>query len=467
MKKIFTFIIALTLSFNIFAESRLTEAVDFTAIDCHGTEVHLFDILDGGQYVLIDFFFSTCGPCNQVCPFVVEAYEALGCNNYDVFFMEISPSDNNASCQNWCNTYGVEYPTIGTQGGGNAICDTYEIEFYPTLILIAPDRRIVIQDLWPIYNAQSIINALTSYGIEQHDCKTYEDPTVGITIGEVTSTTVQATFTPNETCDSYYILIGIKAEMQQWVNMMQMSLEQLIKMWGIQKTGESTYTWTGQIPNTEYTIYALPLDADDNMYELSTILVTTAVSGGTGVSVIALEVEILNDTTVKTIATPNEETTIYHYGLITVDYYNKIGADSAVSIIRNNNYPLYETNEWIWSGLIPNTYYYALSTGQNINGEWGEATLLEFMTSLTGIAKLNEGKFNIYPNPASSVIYLDSDISDGVKISIVDMAGHLIKQIQLSDIQNTSIDVGDLESGIYFFIITQNDEMSIRKIMIK
>lgn len=467
MKKFFTFIIALTLSFNVFAESRLGEAVDFTAIDCHGTEVHLFDILDAGQYVLIDFFFTTCGPCNQVCPFVVEAYEAFGCNDHDVFFMEISPDDNNAACQNWCNTYGVEYPTIGIEGGGAAICNTYGIYAYPTIILIAPDHQIVIQDLWPISNAQSIINALTPYGIEQHDCNTSEDPAVEIILGEVTPTTVQATFTPNETCDSYYILIGIEAEMQQWVNMMQVTLEQLVQMWGIQETDEFTYTWTGLIPDTEYTIYALPLDADSNMYELSTVLATTAVNGGTGVSVIALEVEVLNDTTVKTIATPNEETAVYHYGLITVDYYNEIGADSAVSIIRNDNYPLYETNEWTWSGLIPNTYYYALSTGQNINGEWGETTLVEFMTSLTGYAELNEDQFNIYPNPASSVIYFDSDISGEIQISIVDVAGRSIKQIQLSDIQNTSIDVGDLESGIYFFMVTQNDKTNIRKIVIK
>ena len=170
MKKIFTFIFAIVLSINMFAQCHITTAVDFTATDCHGTEVHLFDILDGGQYVLIDFFFTTCGPCQQATPKVVESYYTMGCNMHDVFYMEISPSDANAACQTWANTYGVEYPTIGTSSNGSTICNQYQIEAYPTLILIAPDRSILIQDLWPINNAQSVVSALGNYGVMPHDC---------------------------------------------------------------------------------------------------------------------------------------------------------------------------------------------------------------------------------------------------------------------------------------------------------
>lgn len=172
MKKTLLFVFALLLSFGLKAQCPLTTAVDFTATDCHGTNVHLFDILDGGQYVLIDFFFTTCGPCQQATPKIVESYSALGCNMYDVYYIEISTSDGDAACQNWAANYGVEYPTISTAGGGNTICSQYGIQQYPTIILIAPDRSIVIQDLWPISNAQTVINALAPYGIQEHDCTT-------------------------------------------------------------------------------------------------------------------------------------------------------------------------------------------------------------------------------------------------------------------------------------------------------
>lgn len=48
MKKIFTLFFAISLSLNVFAQCPLTTAVDFTATDVHGTEVNLFEILDGG-----------------------------------------------------------------------------------------------------------------------------------------------------------------------------------------------------------------------------------------------------------------------------------------------------------------------------------------------------------------------------------------------------------------------------------
>ena len=100
MKKLLLIIVAILLGFRLSAQCPLTEAVDFTATDIHGTTVNLFDILDGGQYVLIDFFYTTCGPCNFAVPKVVEAYHALGCNAHEVFFMEISPFDGDAALQN-------------------------------------------------------------------------------------------------------------------------------------------------------------------------------------------------------------------------------------------------------------------------------------------------------------------------------------------------------------------------------
>ena len=181
MKKTLLFVFALALSFGLKAQCPLTTAIDFTATDCHGNEVHLFDILDSGQYVLIDFFYVNCTYCQQATPKIRDSYTALGCNMYDVFYMEISDRDTDAACQNWANNYGIEYPTISGAAGGNTISglSMYHITAFPTIILIAPDRSIVIQDLWPINNAQTVINALTPYGIEEHDCT---EPTGELTI---------------------------------------------------------------------------------------------------------------------------------------------------------------------------------------------------------------------------------------------------------------------------------------------
>ena len=172
MKKILTFIVAVVLSINVLAQCPLNQAVDFTATDCNGTEIHLFDILDGGQYVLIDFFFYSCDACNATVPFMVESYNAFGCNQHDVFYMEISDRDSDALCQTWDAKYGVEYPTISGVAGGGDIHMQYLIGACPTVILIAPDRSIVVNDIWPIESAQDVITPLENHGVRQYACGT-------------------------------------------------------------------------------------------------------------------------------------------------------------------------------------------------------------------------------------------------------------------------------------------------------
>lgn len=277
MKKLLLCFIALTLGLGLKAQCPLTTAVDFTAIDCHGTEVHLFDILDNGQYVLIDFFFTTCGPCQQVTPKIVESYSAFGCNMHDVFYMEISPSDANQACQNWANNYGVEYPTIGTNGGGSTICNQYGIGQYPTIILIRPDHSIAIQDLWPVGTTQVVINALQAQGVQQHDCNpsTY-DPQVTISVDLVAETEVVATFTPNDDCAAYYYTMATESEIQQWMATAGLALPEYLQSYGFPGENEPiSHTFTDLTPNTEYMIYAVPADVDGNLYDVVQEAVTT------------------------------------------------------------------------------------------------------------------------------------------------------------------------------------------------
>ena len=276
MKKLFTLILALAFGFGLKAQCPLTTAVDFTATDVHGTEVHLFDILDGGQAVLIDFFFTTCGPCQQATPKIVESYYAMGCNMHDVFYMEIATGDSDAACLNWVNTYGVEYPTISGQAGGTGICSQYGIGQYPTVILIMPDHQIVIQDLWPINNAQTVINQLEAHGLQQHDCNTPSyDPQVSINIDDVTDSSVTATFTPNEDCVSYRYMLTTESAMEGWVQMMGLSVQEIVNTLGILGEGFFTNTFPNLEPNMEFAIYAVPSDINGELGEVVLATFTT------------------------------------------------------------------------------------------------------------------------------------------------------------------------------------------------
>ncbi|MBR4157091.1 MAG: T9SS type A sorting domain-containing protein [Bacteroidales bacterium] len=465
MKKLFTLIIAIFLCINVKAQTSLTEAVNFTVTECYGEEeITLFDILDRGQYVLIDFFFMNCTPCQTVAPKVAEAYRALGCNQHDVFFMEISPVDNDDVCQWWAERYGVEYPTVGKDGGGLEVDEIYDIHSYPTFVLIAPDRSIAFQDIdiYPIPDAQTIIDYLAPFGIEEHSCDEAPEinPSVEITLDEVTTTSLKATFTPNADCAKYHILADTQSNMEMWMSMMGASLEDLIVMWGAEKTSTATYTWDEMAPNTEYTIYALPKDADGNAGELVTTTVTTEQAGGTGTSVIELVVEVMTKTSVKTTATPNEETAVYHYGLIEKSYFDEIGEEAAVQIFREDPYPFYEVDVWEWIDLTPETDYYAIATGQNSEGEWGETTIVPFRTEVEGCDEFVKTNFSVYPNPASSTVNIISDAMGTARI--FDMTSRCVMEVEINDL-NTTINVETLNKGVYFINVNE----SVKKLVVK
>lgn len=307
--------------------------------------------------------------------------------------------------------------------------------------------------------AQTTIDYLAPFGIEGHSYNEANEvnPSVEIVLGNVTTTSIEATFTPNDDCASYYLFSDTQSNVEMWMSMMGVSLEEIIVMWGLEKTSTYTHTWNEFVPNTEYTIYALPEDAEGNAGELVTMQATTELMGGEGVSIIDLEVIVINDSTVRTIATPNEETASYHYGLIEKAYFEEIGEEAAVQYFREDPYVFYEVDDWTWSPLTPETDFIAISTGQNAAGEWGETTMVHFTTTGgVGCPELIINNLRVYPNPASSYVNITSDTEEGTEIKIFDMTGRCVKNITSADLRNVTVNIEDLRKGIYVIDIKGN-----------
>lgn len=154
------------------AQTTLTEAVDFTVTDTHGETHNMQDILDGGQYMLIDFFAYWCGPCAALTPDLSDIYTDFGCNTGDVFVLSIEVDGNDAQTIAFEEDNGGLAPAAsGTEGGGAAVHGTYGVSAYPTFILVDPTGDIVEQDIWPA-DYTILKNKLESYGIIQKACAT-------------------------------------------------------------------------------------------------------------------------------------------------------------------------------------------------------------------------------------------------------------------------------------------------------
>ena len=453
MKKVFTLILALAFGFGLKAQCPYTEAIDFTATDIHGTEVHLFDILDGGQAVLIDFFFTTCGPCQQATPKIAQSYTAMGCNMYDVFYMEIATGDSDAACLNWVNNYGIEYPTISGAGGGTTICNQYGIGQYPTVILIMPNHQIVIQDLWPISNAQTIISQLEAHGLQQHDCTvpvpTY-DPQVALIIDEVTESSITATFTPNEDCASYYYLCATEAELTEWVAALGQDLPAIMQEHGVVETATLTNIFNGLIPETEYAVAALPVDPDGNYGEPSYEIVST------------LPLPVVYDETL----TFSMDTIIMDYCTPTyITITNNTVADAVIKGVCDEMYWLefsFDGNDWfscndeievaIMQGQSLELMMQCCVTGRNIVPEivtvMSDLPDAQFvvMVDETWSVEENAASISLFPNPANESVTLMGE-SLGM-VCVFNVLGQKIDEFEANG-NEIRINTTDYENGVY------------------
>ena len=202
MKKIY-FILIFALGIHMSnAQCPLSTAVDFTVTTVEGNSFNLFNTLAENKFVVIDFFYYGCVPCQQTAPKVNGAYEAFGCNSGNVIFIGIDNGDNTATTILFGENFGANYPAAsGTDGGADAVVTAYGITAFPTVIMIAPDHSIIEQDIWPIADAAALTTVVQANGGNLKAC-----PTTAIAQNTINQLTVY----PNPAND--HLIIKLPAE---------------------------------------------------------------------------------------------------------------------------------------------------------------------------------------------------------------------------------------------------------------
>ncbi|NPD46060.1 MULTISPECIES: T9SS type A sorting domain-containing protein [unclassified Lentimicrobium] len=184
MKKSLLLAFFATLYMMSIGQSNAQYSPDFTAITMEKDTFNLVEFWNEypNKYVALEFFFTESQFCQEISPMVDSAYQYFGNNEHDIHFISINMGNDSAACKKYIDSLSIQHGVVpGIGGNGNDITNAFEIQSFPTVILMSLDSityidtimaddtinsieilhtNIIIQDIWPIIHATDIIDTI-------------------------------------------------------------------------------------------------------------------------------------------------------------------------------------------------------------------------------------------------------------------------------------------------------------------
>lgn len=109
-------------------------------------DVTLSQWVGKGNYVLVDFWASWCGPCRKEMPYIITAYEQFHPKGFEV--VGVSFDQKKDAWINAIQQMGMQWPQMSDLKGWKcAASDLYGVSSIPSNVLVDPQGKIVAMDL--------------------------------------------------------------------------------------------------------------------------------------------------------------------------------------------------------------------------------------------------------------------------------------------------------------------------------
>ncbi|MGI9545110.1 MAG: TlpA family protein disulfide reductase, partial [Cyclobacteriaceae bacterium] len=133
------------------------EAPDIVLQDTTGAKTPLSSLK--GQYVLLDFWASWCGPCRRENPNVVKVYNEFKSKGFTIYSVSL---DNNRD--KWLAAIDKDqlawYHVSDLKGWGSDGAALYSVRSIPSTYLIDPEGKIIAKNLRGAQLAQTLRKTL-------------------------------------------------------------------------------------------------------------------------------------------------------------------------------------------------------------------------------------------------------------------------------------------------------------------
>lgn len=224
------------------------------------------------------------------------------------------------------------------------------------------------------------------------------NPKVECTLVDAQRESFTVAFKPNADVSKYYCVAAEKGEIErQYLQFGPMygatSMTELIRIWGIEREGDTEGVWNGMAPNTEYEVFVVALDVNGNPAPYQVFNCSTLSLGGEGEAKVTItpgDYKLANwggqmlPSQFFTF-TPNDQAASYRLGVYTKEQYDKQREEIRAQLCSEP--PVPEMVNWFFYAELttdfqinPNTTVVAIAAAKNIKGEWGPITELEMTT---------------------------------------------------------------------------------------